>query len=202
MLVEILEEKFGCDTPVFTYEILSLFPQFTRSYVFRMIKSAEQDGSLCRIDSGIYYIPSETPFGPSSVTPSEAAKKRYVESNGNVYGIYAGLTLQNMFYVTTQVPNTIEIVTNRESSRCRKVSIGGMPFIIRKSRTEITNKNADIYRLMQLFTETNGLEPDGRAKRSVETFVRSKKISRDSILEFADFFPTSTLKNMIYAGIL
>ncbi len=202
MLVGVLEEKFGCDTPIFTYEILSFFPQFTKAYVFRMIKSAEQDGRLSRIDSGIYYIPSETPFGPSCVTPSDAAKKRYVESNGDVYGIYAGLTLQNMFYVTTQIPNTIEIVTNREATRCRKVSIGGMPFIVRKSRTEITNKNADIYRLMQLFTETNGLELDMRAKRSVEAFIKSKKISRDAILEFTRCFPAATLKNMIYNDII
>ncbi len=202
MFVDALEEKFGCDTPVFTHEILSLFPQFTKAYVFRMIKSAEQDGTLSRIDSGIYYIPRETPFGPSVVTASDVAKTRYIESGGHIYGIYAGLILQNMFSFTTHVTNTPEIVTNREATRLRKVSIDGMSFIIRRSRTEITNNNADAYRILQFFTETDGLEIGREVIRSVEDYIRAKKIRRSSLLELADYFPAGTLKNMIYSGVI
>ncbi len=202
MFVDVLEEKFGCDTPVFTNEILSLFPQFTKAYVFRMIKAAEQDGTLSRIDSGIYYIPQETPFGPSVITAADAAKKRYIESNGYIYGIYAGLTLQNMFSATPHVTNTPEIVTNREATRLRKVSIDGMSFILRRSRTEITNKNADAYRVLQFFTETGGLEIGRETMRSVEDYIRAKKIRRSSLLELADYFPAGTLKSMIFSGIL
>ncbi len=202
MFIELLEEKFGCDTPVFTNEILSLFPQFTKAYVFRMIKAAEQDGTLSRIDSGIYYIPQETPFGPSVITASDAARKRYIESNGYIYGIYAGLMLQNMFSATTHVTNTPEIVTNREATRLRKVSIDGMSFILRRSRTEITNKNADAYRILQLFTEIDGHELGRDAKRSVEDYIRANKIGRSSLLELAGFFPSGTLKNMICSGVI
>ncbi len=202
MFVSVLEEKFGCDTPIFTQEILSLFAQFTKAYVFRLIKTAEQAGELSRIDSGIYYIPCRTPLGDSVITASDAARKRYIESGGYTYGIYAGLTLQNMFSVTTQLPNTLEIVTNREATRRRLVSIDGMSFLLRRSRTEITNENADAYRVLQLFSEINGPVPGSAAQRAVRNYIRTKKISRESLLELSGSFPSHTLKNMVYSEVV
>ncbi len=202
MLAEVLEEIFGCDTPIFTSEILSNFPQFTKAYIFRMIKAAEEAGELSRLDSGIYYVPQKTPFGVSVITAADAARKRYIESGGHIYGIYAGLTLQNRFSVTTQLPNTLEIVTNREATRRRLVSIDGMSFLLRRSRTEITNENADAYRVLQLFSETNGLPIDSAACRSVSDYIRAKKISRESLLNLSGCFPAHTLKTMVYSGII
>ncbi len=202
MFFGVLEEKFGCDTPIFTSEILSLFPQFTKAYVFRMIKASEQAGELARLDAGIYYIPQETPFGPSAITASDAARKRYVESGGYTYGIYAGLMLQNLFSVTAQIPNTPEIVTNREATRLRRVTIDGMSFLLRRSRTPITNGNADAYRVLQLFTEANGLPIGAASLEAVTDYIRVKKIRRDLLLELSGHFPANTLKNMVHSGVI
>ena len=202
MLAETLKEKFGYDTPIFTDEIISLFPQYTRAYIFRLIKSSEAEGSLSRLDTGIYYVPQMTPFGPSVITASDVARKRYVESGDNTYGIYSGLILQNAFSATTQMTNTPEIVTNRESTRCRKITIDGMPFIIRKSRLEITRNNVPVYKILQLFTETNGLEITDTVKQAVNDYINKNEISRNSILELSPYFPARTLKNMVCSGVI
>ncbi len=202
MITETLKEKFNYDTPIFTKEILSLFPQYSKAYIFRLLKLAEEEGRLTRVDSGVYYLPQETPFGPSSITASDIARKRYIQSGDKIYGLYSGITLQNEFFVTTQFTNTPEIITNRESSRRRKVTIDGMTFILRKSRTKIDNENVDAYRILQLFSETNGLEINGRARSAVNNYIRSKKISRESLLELARFFPDKTLNYMIYNEVI
>ncbi len=202
MISEILEEKYGVDTPIFTEEILSLFPQYSRAYVFRLIKSDEGEGKLTHFDTGVYYIPQMTLLGPSTITASDVARKRYIYSDGNIYGIYGGLMLQNAFSVTEQLTNTPEIITNREATRCRRVSIDGMTFILRESRTKITNENADVYCILQLFSETNGFNLNEKARSSVADFLTSKEITRSSLLEVARYFPSSVLSNLIYSGVI
>ncbi len=197
MFAETLRKEFGYNTPIFTDEILSLFTQYSRAYVFRLISAAEKDGELTRFDTGVYYIPQMTPFGPSVITAADVARKRYVQSNGNTYGIYCGLVLQNAFGITTQMPNTSEIVTNRESTRCRKVTIDGMSFIIRKSRVAIANENAAAYQILQLFTEVGGLMVAENVMRTVADYMKRNQIKRNNILELARYFPARTLKNML-----
>ncbi len=202
MFSEMLRKKFGYDTPVFTDEILSLYPQYTKAYVFRMIKAAEQDGNLVRIDSGVYYLPQHTPFGISVITPSDVARKRYVSNGKAVYGIYGGIALQNAFAVTTQMTNTPEIITNNEATRRRTVTINGMPFVIRKSRTKITEENAAAYQVVQLFSETNGMEITDDTKGKVLAYMKSNNISRESLLSIASVFPARVVKNMVCAEVL
>ncbi len=202
MLGEVIKKKFDFDTPIFTDEIISLFPQYTRAYVFRMIKDAESRGEIAKIDTGVYYIPQMTPFGPTVITASAVARKKYITDESSVYGIYSGLALQNAFSLTTQVTNTQEIVTNRETTRCRKITIDGMPFVLRKSRTEITEKNADAYRVLQVFSENNGVTMNEAGTQAISDFIRKKDIKREQLLDLARSFPAKTLQNLIYSEVL
>ncbi len=202
MLSEVLKQNYKFDTPIFTDEIISLFPQYTRAYVFRMIKNAEAKGEIAKLDTGVYYLPQMTPFGPSVITASAVARKKYVTDETSIYGIYSGLALQNAFSLTTQIANTQEIVTNRETTRCRKVTIDGMPFILRKSRTEITADNADAYRILQVFSENNGVTIDGTGIQAISDYIRRKDIKREQLLSLAKSFPARTLQNLIYSEVL
>ena len=202
MLVKTLEERFGYDTPIFTDEILKLFPQYTRAYVFRLINAAEQSGKLIQADTGTYYLPRMTLFGPSVITASDIARKKYIQNGSDVYGIYSGLVLQNSFLLTTQMANTPEIITNNASARCRKVVIDGKPFILRKSRTEITAENVCAYQVLQLFTEANGVEVNEDGKQSILKFISKSGVERNALLELAKSFPAKTLQKLIYSGVL
>ncbi len=202
MLIKILKNNFECGTPIFTEEILQLFPQYTKAYVFRLIKAAEVGGTLAKLDTGVYYIPQLTPFGPAVITASAVARKKYITDEKRVYGIYSGLTLQNSLSLTTQIANTPEIVTNNETTRCRKITIDGMPFILRKSRLEITADNADAYRVLQLFTEDNGITVGETGLQAISDFIKEKDIRREQLLSMAKNFPARTLQNLIYSEVL
>ena len=42
MLVEQLKTKFNTNEPIFTNEILAMFSEYSRAYVFRLINKAEK----------------------------------------------------------------------------------------------------------------------------------------------------------------
>ena len=90
----------------------------------------EEDGTIVRFTQGVYYLPTETEFGRSSISIHQILNRKYLNDNDEIFGVYSGLILQNMFGVTTQVPNVLEIVTNKETTRCRKIMIKGREFIL------------------------------------------------------------------------
>ena len=99
MFIERLQEQFNIDEPIFTNEIMNLFGEYTCAYVFRLINKAKKAGELMQFDSGVYYIPQMTVFGLSTITADDVINKKYMGSGDNVYGVYSGLKLQNIFSV-------------------------------------------------------------------------------------------------------
>ena len=153
MLMNKIKEKFNINEPIFTEEIMALFPQYSRPYIFRLLNELEKSSELIRYSKGVYFIPKKTFFGLSTITADAVIEKKYLKEYNNIYGIYSGLRLLNLFSVTTQVPNVIEIVTNNETMRCREINLNGRTFVLRKSRFNIDKNNASAYMVLQLFND-------------------------------------------------
>lgn len=202
MFIEKLKETFGYNIPIFTNEILDLFPEYTRAYIFRMMKKAISDGSLVQVDKAVYYIPESTKLGLSTITASDIIKKKYIENNSSIYGIYGGLVLQNGFSLTTQIANIPEIITNKEATRSRKITVNGRTFILKKSRTQINSDNVHSYTILQLFTENNGIEINDKAKKYIGEYIKENKIKKEDLLNMSKSFPDKTLKKLMYSGVL
>ena len=117
MFIDRLKTKFNTNEPIFTNEILEMFSEYSKAYVFRLIKKAENEGEIINFAAGVYYIPTKSIIGTSTITVEDVINKKYIGYKDDVYGVYSGLNLQNMFSITTQMPNTIEIVSNNESMR-------------------------------------------------------------------------------------
>ena len=203
MFINKLKERFDINQPIFSEDILNIYSSYSRAYVFRMIKKAENDGKLIKFSTGVYYLPRKTFFGISTITADEVINRRYLRWDNNVYGIYSGLSLLNFFFVTTQVPNVIEIVTNNETTRCRKISLDGRTFILRRSRFEINNENVNAYMILQLFSEIGKSEQINKeAIERIISFIKDKNISQQQLLSLSVYFPALTIRNMIRLGIL
>lgn len=112
-----------------------------------------------------------------------------------MYGVYCGLNLQNIFSLTTQMPNTIEIVTNNESMRCRNIILDGRKIIIRKSRCQINCKNVQAYTILQLLSDIKDNEKiDDRAKNSIFKYIKENNISNNDLTSLVKYFPAQTSK--------
>ena len=203
MFVAEIENAFGINVPIFAEEIIELFSKYTRAYVFRLIKKAEQAGEIVSYSRGVYFLPRKTFFGQSTICSEMVAEKKYIQNKDSVYGIYAGLNLLNYFGLTTQVPNMQEIVTNNETSRKRIVAIDGKEFIIRKSRCKITSENCHEYTLLQLFNDIGKIEKlDVLTKTQIERYIRENHITQESLIAISMFFPAIAIKNMMKSGVL
>ena len=203
MFTETLLREFDLNTPIFAEEIITLFDTLSRAYVFRLIGQAVSDGTLNCFSRGVYYLPKKTFFGTSSICSEMVAEKKYIKNSDSVYGIYAGLNLLNQFGFTTQVPNVIEIVTNNEATRKRKISIEGRTFILRKSRCEITKENYPTYTLFQLFADMNESDMiDGFSRKLISDYIAENSISGKELMAMAVHFPASTIKKMMKSGVI
>ncbi len=203
MLVERLKGQFNTNEPIFTNEILNMFKEYSRAYVFRLINKAEKKGELVNFDTGIYYLPKKSVIGVSTITVEDVVSKKYIKNNEDVYGVYSGMNLQNMFSITTQMPNTIEIVSNNESMRCRKIIVDGRTVILRKSRCKIDRKNAQAYMILQLLSEIGVREKiNDRAMESIKRFMRLNRVNTSDLLSLAKIFPAQTTKNLMFSGVL
>lgn len=203
MLVERLKTKFNTNEPIFTNEILELFNDYSRAYIFRLIDRAEKNNEIVKFDTGIYYLPTKSVMGISTITTEDVVKKRYISYKDEVYGVYSGLNLQNMFSVTTQMPNTIELVSNNESTRCRQITIDGRTVVLRKSRCKIDKNNAGAYAVLQLISEIGKSgEIEDRARESIARYMRDNNVSNAELFSVANYFPAQTMKNLMYSGVL
>ena len=198
-----MNKIFKKNEPIFIEEILDAIKEYSRAYTFRQIKKMEEDGKIVRFTQGVYYLPTETEFGRSTISIDSLIKKKYVQDDSERYGIFSGLILQNMFGVTTQVPNVLEIVTNKETTRCRKIMIKGREFILRKSRIKITKENASSYMILQLFSEIKDADyMDERGIRTIRSYMKKTNVTKNDLFELANVFPARTMKNLMISGVL
>jgi len=203
MIAEKLEKIYGQDTPIFTDEIIRLFEGYTRAYVFRLINKAKKDNTLIEFSRGVYYVPRDTILGKSTICTEIVAEKKYISDKNSVYGIYSGLTLLNSFGITTQMPNTLEIVTNNETTRKRMVEIEGRNIILRMSRCDITKENYAVYTILQLFTDMRKSDKiDDTSKKRIEEYIEKNKVTLEKLFFMASYFPSVTIKKLMCNGIL
>ena len=202
MFIERLKSKVKANEPIFTEELIELFSDFSRAQVFRYINKAKENGDIIQYDKGIYFIPKKTPFGLSSISADAIIRKKYLQNDNKVFGIYSGITLLNYFSITTQMAAVIEVVTNNESAKYREVGIKNRKFILRKARCTINNENVNAYMILQLFSEIEEDEISATAKESILTYIKRNKVNIKQITDLSKYFPGKAIKNLLRSEII
>lgn len=145
-MIQRLNTKYGKNNPILLEEIFDCFPEYSKQSVYRMISESTRAKKLIKFENGIYYIPKLTEFGIATPSIERVITKKYICNNDEVFGIFGKWVIELNFNLSTQVPNTIEIITNKASRAVREIEIKGRRIVLRKSRTPITKKTqAHIY---------------------------------------------------------
>lgn len=199
--VEKLKTKYGTDEPIFYENIAESESSFSRARVYQLINSALEGGDLAKFGYDCYYIPTNTPFGKSLLNPRKVIEKKYIESDGEVYGYYTGLTLLNSFGVTTQMPNVIEIYSNNEATKCRRVKINNQTVIVKRARTKIDNSNYRQMMILELFNIADLNAIDDAATQKIVEYIRANGISYKDIMKYADAMPARAIKNFVRSEV-
>ena len=202
MFTDRLELKFGKNNPIFVEEILDSEKEYSRQTVYRMIARAVDDGTLMRFDTGIYYLPKIMEFGLAIPSVERVVDKKYVCNENETFGVYGRWVMELNFALSTQVPNTIEVITNKESRDIRRIQIRGRRVVLRKSRLPITKENASAYTLLELFNGMNLKEYNKRVRGRVLEYIKEENITRKNIMDIAYAFPAKAMRNLAMSGVL
>ena len=196
-LVNCLKTQYGENTPIFFEDIANVCSGYTRGRVYQLIDAAMNSGLLAKAGYDCYYVPTTTPFGKSLLNPRKIIEKKYISNNGKVYGFYTGISLLNSFGITTQMPNVIEVFTNNEATKSRRVTINNQPIIVKRARTTINSANYKEMMLLELFNLADASSIDVQATQKIVDYMKKNNISIQGIMKYAEFVPARAIKNFM-----
>lgn len=189
MLYEYLIKSYQPNEPIFLCDIDL---PVSNGNLRKMMRDLCDVGKIKRFDIGIYYLPKQSRLkGGVPLSVDTVAKYKYVCRNGNIEGYYSGYTFANMLGVTTQVPYTIEIVSNNASAKVREIDLQGRRIILRKSRVPITNENYQILQLLDFLKDANEYYDDDNDifENRIRKYIVDENIKKDDVDLYIKHYP-------------
>lgn len=189
MLYEYLIKSYQPNEPIFLCDIDL---PVSNGNLRKMMKDLCDVGKIKRFDIGIYYLPKQSRLkGGVPLSVDTVAKYKYVCRNGNIEGYYSGYTFANMLGVTTQVPYTIEIVSNNASAKVREIDLQGRRIILRKSRVPITNENYQILQFLDFLKDANKYSDNENDifENRIRKYIVDEKIRKDDVDLYIKHYP-------------
>lgn len=196
MLYEYLKANYQPNEPIFLSDIK--LPSVNDNALRQMFKKLCDAGKIKRFDAGVYYLPSESRLkGSAGLTPEVVASYKYIERGGKIDGYYSGFTFSNMLGLTTQVPYTMEIVSNSAGGNYRVVSLAGRKITLRRPRTEITGKNRRVLQFLDFLKDYEEYVDDTPEKVSARLarLAKTSGITKQDIDKYISLFPEKVYKN-------
>ncbi len=193
MLLEYLQKNYKVNEPIFVSDIDL---PVTDTYLRQMFKILCDSGKIYRYDTGIYYMKGDSRLkGGVCLSASEVARYKYISRNNRVDGYYSGYTFANQLGLTTQVPYTIEIVSNQASAKCREVSVKNQKIMLRRPRTEINKENYSVLRLLDLLKDLEQyVDDDMFAAERIGAYIKEIGIRRAEVDKYIVLFPDRVYK--------
>ena len=203
MLKTYLMENYGYNEPIFLNDLAieGLSDNAVRQSVKRLVAS----GFLERYDNGIYYIPKRDGLlGKSYLDPSMVIMRRYVQNKSEIYGYLTGISFANQLGLTTQMPAVIEIVTNREASNGRMITVGSQSVRIKKPAITVSDSNAELLQLLDTIGQAEKYT-ELTKEETIETlisYMRKKRFTKEQLSEVSAVITGATAKKMIEWGMI
>jgi len=200
VLYEYLLNTFGVNTPISIGSIK--FEDYSDIWVAKEIAALCNSGEILRYERGIYYIPQKTPFGNSLLAPDKVIEIKYLSDNGESIGFYTGISALHQMGLSTQIPNVLEIRTNNEKSKLRRVKVGSQEIILRRARTQINNRNISVLRLLEVMGSVPSSYFSSERKEIIKKWIGDNGVTRELITQYAPFFPDSSIRGLVESGII
>ena len=203
MLKTYLMENYGYNEPIFLNDLVieGLSDNAVRQSVKRLVAS----GFLERYDNGIYYIPKRGGLlGKSYLDPSMVIMRKYVQNKSEIYGYVTGISFANQLGLTTQMPAVIEIVTNREASNGRMITVGSQRVRIKKPAITVSDSNAELLQLLDTIGQAEKYT-ELTKEETVETlisYMRKKRFTKEQLSEVSSVLTGATAKKLIEWGMI
>ena len=140
MLSDYLKDMYGENEPIFVADIK--YGDTPMNSIRQQVKKLTDEGYLKRYDTGIYFIPKKTIFkSGSQLSRNKVIEKKYLLQDGKRCGYVSGVLFANQLGLTTQVPVSCEVVSNKATNDVRRVKLASSMITVRKPRVKVTEQN-------------------------------------------------------------
>lgn len=203
MLKEYLEKTYGYNEPILISEIKleSLNDNALRQYFKRMVKS----GDLIRFDTGVYYLSKdsrllEKPY----LDPIKVITRKYIENGTETYGYFSGAYFSNQLGLTTQMPAVIEVVTDKEATKGRTVTVGRQNVRLRRPAMQITKENALLLQFLDAVStaEKYAELPQQEMTALLKQYLCKHSFTRKQLADSLSSVTAQTAKKLIEWGLI
>lgn len=197
MLYDYLINKYKPGEPIFLADVK--ITGISDSTVRQYIKILCDSGKLIRYENGIYYLPKKSVIkGVISLSPYQVAFSKYIEKNNNISGYLSGYSFANQLGITTQVPVTIDIVSNNTGTSVKKVFIKNQTIVLRKPRVTVTKDNYLILQFLDLLKDIEKYSelPLAQCKEILKNYILKTKLTLKQLKEYIVFYPDKIYKSL------
>lgn len=200
-LYKYLISNYKSNEPIFVSDLQISILDANLQQMFNLLCDS---GKIKRFDTGIYYLPKESrltggvPLGADTV-----ARYKYVSRNGRIDGYYSGYTFANQLGVITQVPYTLEIVSNNASAKVQEVNLQGRKVILRKAKIPVTKENYKILQFLdflkdvELYMDKNNEVYIDHIKR----YIVDEQICKMDVDLYIRQYPDRTYRSIYEMGL-
>jgi len=196
-------ENYGYNEPIFLNELT--IEGMTENAVRQSVKRLVANGFLERYDNGIYYITEQRGLlGKSYLDPFLVIMRKYVKNKSETYGYITGISFANQLGLTTQMPAVIEVVTNREATNGRMITVGNMRVRIRKPKVTVSDNNAELLQFLDSIGQAEKYTelPMEETIDIMTSYVKEKGFTKEQLAEVSSILTGTIAKELIEWGII
>ena len=202
MLWQYITDNFSAGEPIIASDIdLNISEVYRR----QQFKQLTDEGKLKRYENGVYFIPKKSKLGMElTMLPDVVVEFKYISRNKKIFGYYSGFVFANQIGVTTQMPSVKEIVTSQIGNPIKRIEKGNRTFVVRKSRTEITEDNAKILQFMDLLKDMERYSEldNNELTECLARYVRKFNITKAQVDKYLPLYPDRIYKSIYETGLI
>lgn len=202
MLWQYITDNFSAGEPIIASDIdLNISEVYRR----QQFKQLTDEGKLKRYENGVYFIPKKSKLGMElTMLPDVVVECKYISRNKKIFGYYSGFVFANQIGVTTQMPSVKEIVTSQIGNPIKRIEKGNRTFVVRKSRTEITEDNARILQFMDLLKDMERYSEldSNELTECLARYVRKFNITKSQVDKYLPLYPDRIYKSIYETGLI
>lgn len=190
MLYDYLTENYKPNEPIFVSDIT--LPNISDNYLRVLVKTLCDSGKLKRYDTGIYYLPSASRLKGANTLPADVVVSyKYIARKGVIDGYYSGYTFANQIGISTQVPYTLEIVSNNSGGNYREISLKGQRLVLRKPKFRVTEENYRVLQFLDLLKDIDQYadEKDENCRQQLAEYMVKANITKNAIDRYISGYP-------------
>lgn len=175
---------------VFTYSDLSAYlssPDTTMKAISRLV----QNGYIKRLSKGQFYRPKPGIFGEQQLSDAEKLKT-FMYRHGKLSGYITGAGLYNRLGLTTQVPKTITIASDKSPQR---KNLGNIELKLVKAKAPVSEVNRPYLEILDVLCDLKKIpdsDPSVVLRLMAENLSKLDKKSLDELAQLSENYPPVT----------